>query len=96
MISRDTLLERIKKALRLRGGFPRSYLAEDDDDSAAWRDGFMTTLLHRLLGITSLRDLVYHPCEMENGMGIKPYRLAEKVSVVPLRELSAERSIFSR
>ena len=33
--------------LWLRGGFPRSYLAASDDDSAAWREGFIRTFLER-------------------------------------------------
>jgi len=41
--------------LWLRGGFPRSYLAESDEDSLAWREGFIRTFLERdipQLGIT--------------------------------------------
>ncbi|MGB5749208.1 MAG: ATP-binding protein [Desulfobacterales bacterium] len=41
--------------LWLRGGFPRSFLAESDDDSLAWREGFIKTFLERdipQLGIT--------------------------------------------
>jgi predicted AAA+ superfamily ATPase len=30
-----------------RGGFPRSYLATSDEDSAAWREGFIRTFLQR-------------------------------------------------
>jgi len=30
-----------------RGGFPRSYLAESDEDSLAWREGFIRTFLER-------------------------------------------------
>jgi len=33
--------------LWLRGGFPRSYLAESDEDSAAWRRDFIRTFLER-------------------------------------------------
>lgn len=33
--------------LWVRGGFPRSYLAETEDDSFAWRDGFIRTFLQR-------------------------------------------------
>ena len=33
--------------LWLRGGFPRSYLAADDADSSAWREGFVRTFLER-------------------------------------------------
>ncbi|MGD8985451.1 MAG: ATP-binding protein [Desulfobacteraceae bacterium] len=43
------------QALWLRGGFPRSYLADSDDDSLAWREGFLHTFLERdipQLGIT--------------------------------------------
>lgn len=43
------------KTLWSRGGFPRSYLAANDADSAAWREGFIRTFLERdipQLGIT--------------------------------------------
>ena len=43
------------RRLWLRGGLPRSYLAGSDDDSMAWRDGFIRTFLERdipQLGIT--------------------------------------------
>jgi predicted AAA+ superfamily ATPase len=43
------------QTLWLRGGFPRSFLAELDDDSLAWREGFIHTFLERdipQLGIT--------------------------------------------
>ena len=46
---------RAMRPLWLRGGFPRSYLATSDDDSIAWRDGFIRTFLERdvpQLGIT--------------------------------------------
>jgi predicted AAA+ superfamily ATPase len=35
------------ETLWLRGGFPRSYLAESNDDSLAWREGFIRTFLER-------------------------------------------------
>lgn len=35
------------RRLWLRGGFPRSYLADSDEDSFAWRDGFIRTFLER-------------------------------------------------
>jgi len=35
------------KELWVRGGFPRSYLAESDADSLAWREGFVRTFLER-------------------------------------------------
>jgi len=41
--------------LWLRGGFPRSFLADSDEDSVAWREGFVKTFLERdipQLGIT--------------------------------------------
>lgn len=41
--------------LWLRGGFPRSFLANSDEDSLAWREGFIRTFLERdipQLGIT--------------------------------------------
>jgi len=34
-------------AVWLRGGFPRSFLARTDDDSLAWREGFIQTFLAR-------------------------------------------------
>ena len=43
------------KKLWLRGGFPRSFLANSDEDSLAWREGFIRTFLERdipQLGIT--------------------------------------------
>ena len=43
------------RRLWLRGGLPRSYLAASDDDSAAWREGYIRTFLERdvpQLGIT--------------------------------------------
>lgn len=33
--------------LLIRGGFPRSYLAESDEDSFLWRDGYITTFLEK-------------------------------------------------
>ena len=33
--------------LWVRGGFPRSFLADTDDDSFAWREGFLRTFLER-------------------------------------------------
>ncbi|NCO53576.1 MAG: ATP-binding protein, partial [Deltaproteobacteria bacterium] len=36
-----------KDRLWLRGGFPRSFLAEDDKLSMAWREGFIRTFLER-------------------------------------------------
>ena len=35
------------KTLLLRGGFPRAYLADTEDDSLAWREGFIRTFLER-------------------------------------------------
>ena len=35
------------RQLWLRGGLPRSYLARSDDDSMAWREGFIRTFLER-------------------------------------------------
>jgi predicted AAA+ superfamily ATPase len=43
------------RTLWLRGGFPRAYLAQSDEDSLAWREGFIRTFLERdipQLGIT--------------------------------------------
>jgi len=43
------------QTLWLRGGFPRSFLADSHDDSLAWREGFIHTFLERdipQLGIT--------------------------------------------
>ena len=47
-------VERLER-LWLRGGFPRSFLAADEDASFAWRDAFIRTFLERdipQLGIT--------------------------------------------
>jgi hypothetical protein len=35
------------ETLWLRGGFPRSFLAASEDDSQAWREGFIRTFLER-------------------------------------------------
>jgi uncharacterized protein len=35
------------QTLWLRGGFPRSFLANSEDDSVAWREGFIRTFLER-------------------------------------------------
>jgi hypothetical protein len=35
------------RTLWVRGGFPRAFLAASDDDSAAWRAGFIRTFLER-------------------------------------------------
>lgn len=43
------------QSLWLRGGFPRSFLADSDTDSLVWREGFIQTFLERdipQLGIT--------------------------------------------
>ena len=37
----------VMNALWLRGGFPRSFLAKSDEDSLAWREGFVRTYLER-------------------------------------------------
>ena len=42
----ETGVERWRR-LWLRGGSPRSYLAESDADSMAWHDGFLRTFLER-------------------------------------------------
>ncbi len=45
----------VAQKLWLRGGFPRSFLARSEDDSLAWREGFVRTFLERdipQLGIT--------------------------------------------
>jgi predicted AAA+ superfamily ATPase len=50
----ETGAERLQ-TLWLRGGFPRSFLAGSDEDSLAWREGFIRTFLERdipQLGIT--------------------------------------------
>jgi uncharacterized protein len=35
------------ESLWLRGGFPRSFLADDENDSLTWREGFIRTFLER-------------------------------------------------
>ncbi|MBA4389643.1 MAG: hypothetical protein C0399_01735 [Syntrophus sp. (in: bacteria)] len=43
------------QTLWLRGGFPRSFIADSDEDSHAWREGFIRTFLERdipQLGLT--------------------------------------------
>ena len=41
--------------LWVRGGFPRSYLASSDEDSIAWREGFIRTFLERDIPQLGLR-----------------------------------------
>ena len=45
--SLDELGPEAEEALWLRGGFPLSYLAENEVDSVAWRKSFIQTLLER-------------------------------------------------
>ncbi len=42
----ETGASELRKLWR-RGGFPRSYLAASEEDSAVWRDGFLRTFLER-------------------------------------------------
>lgn len=42
--------------LWIRGGLPRSYLAEDNEDSMAWREGMILTCLQRDLPELGLRS----------------------------------------
>jgi len=39
--------EQAWESLWVRGGFPRAYLADTEDDSLAWREGFIRTFLER-------------------------------------------------
>jgi predicted AAA+ superfamily ATPase len=50
-------LSEVEKADRLwlRGGFPRSYLAASDQDSLAWREGFIRTFLERDIPMLGLK-----------------------------------------
>jgi len=41
--------------LWLRGGFPRAWLADSEDDSIAWREGFVRTFLERDLAQLGIR-----------------------------------------
>ena len=43
----DELGKSAAQTLWLRGGFPRSYLADNGSDSFAWREGFIRTFLQR-------------------------------------------------
>ena len=45
----------LRERLWLRGGFPRSFLAESDSASAEWRRDFVRTFLERDLGQLSVR-----------------------------------------
>jgi predicted AAA+ superfamily ATPase len=44
-----------QQRLWVRGGFPRSFLAESDTDSIAWREGFLRTFLERDIPQLGLR-----------------------------------------
>ncbi len=63
---RETGKESIGK-LWMRGGFPRSFLAQREEDSEAWRQGFIRTFLERdipQLGITIPATAMRRFCAM--------------------------------
>lgn len=53
--SMDEVRERESSSLWIRGGFPRSLLARDDDESLHWRQEFLATYLERDLPQLAVR-----------------------------------------
>ena len=64
-------------ALWLRGGFPRSFLAEDEEASMAWREGFIRTFLERdipQLGITIPAETLQLPATRMSPIHLQELR----------------------
>ena len=63
----------------LRGGFPRSFLADSDEDSLAWREGFIQTFL-ALESLNLAHLWIVYP-------GEHAYPLTKTISVWPIRKI---------
>jgi uncharacterized protein len=80
--SRKTL-----NTLWLRGGFPPSFLAENDAASAEWRTDFMRTFLERDISLLSPRlpgdrlRRLWRMCAVEHGQTLNASRLASALAV---------------
>ncbi len=75
------------KRIWLRGGFPESYLAEDDKSSARWRINFIRTFLERdipQLGVnipSKNIERLWQMCAHSHGQVLNSSRLGESMGV---------------
>jgi predicted AAA+ superfamily ATPase len=75
------------RRLWLRGGFPRSYLAPDDDVSSQWRQDFIRTFLERDIGMLGLRmpparlGRLWKMCAHSHGSLLNASKLADSLGV---------------
>jgi len=75
------------RRLWLRGGFPRSYLAEGSDASFEWRQDFIRTFLERDIGMLGLRlpparmGRFWKMCAHVHGTLLNASKLAESLGV---------------
>ena len=75
------------RRLWLRGGFPRSYLAEGSDASFEWRQDFIQTFLERDIGMLGLRlpparmGRFWKMCAHVHGTLLNASKLAESLGV---------------
>jgi predicted AAA+ superfamily ATPase len=73
--------------LWLRGGFPRSYLAADDDASFQWRQDFIRTFLERDIGMLGFRmpparlGRFWKMCAHSHGSLLNATKLADSLGV---------------
>ncbi|MGV8038954.1 MAG: ATP-binding protein [Thermoanaerobaculaceae bacterium] len=74
-------------SLWLRGGFPRSFLAEDDRASGEWRDDFLRTFLERDVALVAPRvpaqrlERFWRMCAHVHGQVLNGARLAASLGV---------------
>ena len=75
------------RRLWLRGGFPRSYLAADDDVSLQWRQDFVRTFLERDIGMLGFRmpparlGRLWRMCAHIHGALLNASKLADSLGV---------------
>ncbi|MBW1718419.1 MAG: ATP-binding protein [Deltaproteobacteria bacterium] len=75
------------RRLWLRGGFPRSYLAEDSDISFQWRQDFIRTFLERDIGMLGFRmpparlSRFWKMCAHMHGSLLNASKLADSLGV---------------
>jgi predicted AAA+ superfamily ATPase len=75
------------RRLWLRGGFPRSYLAANDDISFEWRQDFIRTFLERDIGMLGFRmpptrlGRFWKMCAHIHGLLLNASRLADSLGV---------------
>jgi predicted AAA+ superfamily ATPase len=75
------------RRLWLRGGFPRSYLAANDDISFEWRQDFIRTFLERDIGMLGFRmpptrlGRLWKMCAHIHGSLVNASRLADSLGV---------------